>query len=261
MYCQPSTSDSMSASSRPSLKYLRPQCHASSCLLWWLKQSLEAFAGTLDALGAKLVIRRSAEMLAALLEVCEESSAKPVNINHLFDPVSLVRDKHTYNADLQFERWNVLAWLTPAPRLADHDGESVGELGLEEPAEASSNPLLPQRRTPGEESAMKRFMQFIGAESHLGKMDRAKLQRVVDDGDTPSTSCLSAFLYYGEISALDVWQGLPLPVHARELAPGELARAPLVPRPEPLQDVAAGAYGLPDRRRRSACPMYIQGPR
>ena len=81
---------------------------AGRCSLWWLKQSLEAFAGTLDALGAKLVVRRSAEMLASLLEVCEESSAKPVHINHLFDPVSLVRDNHTYNADLLLERWNVL---------------------------------------------------------------------------------------------------------------------------------------------------------
>ena len=53
------------------------QFQSGRCSRWWLKQSLEAFAGTLDALGAKLVIRRSAEMLAALLEVCEESGACP----------------------------------------------------------------------------------------------------------------------------------------------------------------------------------------
>ena len=193
--------------------------------------------------------------------------AKTVHFNHLFDPVSLVRDNvvkqglqdagiavHTYNADLLFEPWNVLgddgkafstydafwerclkseappsplpapASLTPAPGLADLDGESVEELGLEEPAEAPSNAVLSQRWTPGEESAMKRFMQFIGAEGHLGKMDRAMLRRVVvDDGDTPSTSCLSAFLHYGEISARDVWQGLQ-GAHVSEVARAAWAR-------------------------------------
>ena len=86
-----------------------------------LKQSLSKFSATLESLGAKLVIRRSAEMLAALLEVCEETGARSVHFNHLFDPVSLVRDNvvkqglqaagiqvHTYNADLLFEPWNVL---------------------------------------------------------------------------------------------------------------------------------------------------------
>ena len=67
-------------------------------------------------------------------------------------------------------------------------------------------------------------MQFIGAEGHLGKMDRAMLRRVVvDDGDTPSTSCLSAFLHYGEISARDVWQGLQ-GAHVSEVARAAWAR-------------------------------------
>jgi len=217
-----------------------------------LKQSLSKFSATLESLGAKLVIRRSAEMLAALLEVCEETGARSVHFNHLFDPVSLVRDNvvkqglqaagiqvHTYNADLLFEPWNVLGddglafntydafWakclssgpppsplaaperLVPPPHIAELDGETVDELGLEEPTEAPSNAVLGQRWTPGEEDAMARFQRFIGAEGQLGQLSRKVLRRVVlENGDQPTTSCLSPYMHYGEISARDVWAGL-----------------------------------------------------
>ena len=57
---------------------------------WWLRNSLVQLSDTLRALGANLVMRRSASTLNVLLEVIAATGAKQVFYNHLYGacPVS-----------------------------------------------------------------------------------------------------------------------------------------------------------------------------
>ncbi|XAR57425.1 Deoxyribodipyrimidine photo-lyase [Bertholletia excelsa] len=87
---------------------------------WWLKQSLAHLEQSLRSLGATLVLIKAESTLAALLECVNAIGATQVVYNHLYDPVSLVRD-HTikqklielgisvqsYNGDLLYEPWEV----------------------------------------------------------------------------------------------------------------------------------------------------------
>jgi cryptochrome 1 len=59
---------------------------------WWLKQSLAALSAQLAALGSRLIIRRGQACVEVLLQLLRETGAAAVYSNHLFDPISLVRD-------------------------------------------------------------------------------------------------------------------------------------------------------------------------
>eukprot|EP00271_Cylindrocystis_brebissonii_P017856 TRINITY_DN4828_c0_g1_i1.p1 TRINITY_DN4828_c0_g1~~TRINITY_DN4828_c0_g1_i1.p1 ORF type:complete len:833 (-),score=126.92 TRINITY_DN4828_c0_g1_i1:1769-4267(-) len=87
---------------------------------WWLKQSLQHLDASLQALGSGLVMHTARNTLAVLLEIVKITGATHVFYNHLYDPVSLVRDHkvkqglaqagltvHTFNADLLYEPWEV----------------------------------------------------------------------------------------------------------------------------------------------------------
>ncbi|GBG70219.1 hypothetical protein CBR_g6351 [Chara braunii] len=87
---------------------------------WWIKQSLKHLNNALQVLGSRLIMRRSRDSLSALLEIVEALGAKQVFYNHLYDPVSLVRDHRvkqglvqhgivvqSFNADLLYEPWEV----------------------------------------------------------------------------------------------------------------------------------------------------------
>ncbi|KAJ4722712.1 cryptochrome-1-like [Melia azedarach] len=87
---------------------------------WWLKQSLIHLGKSLKSLGAELALIRTQSTLAALLECISAIKATKIVFNHLYDPVSLVRD-HTikeklvelgisvqsYNGDLLYEPWEI----------------------------------------------------------------------------------------------------------------------------------------------------------
>ena len=51
---------------------------------WWLRNSLVQLGDTLRALGANLIMRRSASTLAVLLEIIAATGAKQVFYNHLY---------------------------------------------------------------------------------------------------------------------------------------------------------------------------------
>lgn len=87
---------------------------------WWLKQSLIQFEQSLRSLGAKLVLIKAQSTLTALLECISAVGATKVVYNHLYDPVSLVRDHdikqklgelgisvQSYNGELLYEPWEI----------------------------------------------------------------------------------------------------------------------------------------------------------
>jgi deoxyribodipyrimidine photolyase len=49
-------------------------------------------------LGSDLVFRRASESKAALLQLAQETGAEAVVFNHLYDPISLVRDNEVKTA-------------------------------------------------------------------------------------------------------------------------------------------------------------------
>jgi deoxyribodipyrimidine photolyase len=59
---------------------------------WWTKQSVLLFSELLDRLGSRLIIRRSSESAKGLMQVVHDTGARAVFFNHLYDPISLVRD-------------------------------------------------------------------------------------------------------------------------------------------------------------------------
>ncbi|KAK6116140.1 hypothetical protein DH2020_008409 [Rehmannia glutinosa] len=87
---------------------------------WWLKQSLSHLDISLKSLGTSLVTKRSTDSVSSLLEVIKLTGAKQLFFNHLYDPISLVRDHRakelltaagiavrSFNADLLYEPWEV----------------------------------------------------------------------------------------------------------------------------------------------------------
>lgn len=87
---------------------------------WWLKQSLIQLHESLTNLGSPLIVRRSRNAITVLLDIIKETGAAHVFFNHLYDPVSLVRDHKlkqelvqegvsvtTFNADLLYEPWEI----------------------------------------------------------------------------------------------------------------------------------------------------------
>ncbi|XP_059632359.1 cryptochrome-1 [Cornus florida] len=207
---------------------------------WWLKQSLTHLDQSLRSLGAELVLINAQNTLAALLEFIDTTGATKVVYNHLYDPVSLVRDHNikeklaelgiavqSYNGDLLYEPWEVYdenghalttfdtywdkclnmqneptthlpPWrLVPASGLAKKN--SIEELGLENESEKSSNALLGRGWCPGWSNADKALTEFL--EHHL--VDYSK-DRLKVEGN--STSLLSPYLHFGELSVRKVFQ-------------------------------------------------------
>ncbi|KAJ4752870.1 Cryptochrome-1 [Rhynchospora pubera] len=88
---------------------------------WWLSQSLHHLDASLRRLGASpLLYRRSPDSAAALIDLVHHTRATNVFFNHLYDPLSLVRDHRlkelltarginvsSFNADLLYEPWEV----------------------------------------------------------------------------------------------------------------------------------------------------------
>lgn len=87
---------------------------------WWLKQSLAHLEHSLKSLGAQLMLIKTESTLATLVECINAVGATKVVFNHLYDPVSLLRDHNvkeklvelgisveSYNGDLLYEPWDV----------------------------------------------------------------------------------------------------------------------------------------------------------
>lgn len=97
------------------------QFQPGKCSRWWLKCSLASLSRDLGVLGSRLILRRSAETAPALLALARETGASAVFYNHLYDPISLVRDNEvkaelvasnvtcfSFNGDLFYEPWLIV---------------------------------------------------------------------------------------------------------------------------------------------------------
>nr|BAC67177.1 cryptochrome 2 [Armoracia rusticana] len=210
---------------------------------WWMKQSLAHLSQSLKALGSELTLIKTHNTVSAILDCIRITGATKVVFNHLYDPVSLVRD-HTvkeklvelgisvqsFNGDLLYEPWEIYfekgkpftnfssywkkcldmsiesVMLPPPWRLMPISTAaeavwacSIEELGLENEAEKPSNALLTRAWSPGWSNADKILNEFI--EKQL--IDYAKNSKKVVGN---STSLLSPYLHYGEISVRRIFQ-------------------------------------------------------
>ncbi|KAK4732569.1 hypothetical protein R3W88_025557 [Solanum pinnatisectum] len=211
---------------------------------WWLKQSLIHLKQSLKSLGAELVLIKAQSTLSALTECVDAVGATKVVYNHLYDPVSLVRDHNikqklgelgisvqSYNGDLLNEPWEVYDddgkvfttfdayWEKslsiqnepgshlPPWRLTQAAGSvkmcSIEELGLENESEKSSNALLGKGWAPGWSNADKALTDFVETNLLAYSKDRLRV-----GGN--STSLLSPYLHFGEVSVRKVFNSVRL---------------------------------------------------
>ncbi|KAJ6841162.1 cryptochrome-1 [Iris pallida] len=205
---------------------------------WWLSQSLRHLDSSLRSLGASLLTKRSLDTASTLLHVLQSTNATNLFFNHLYDPLSLVRDHRlkelltaqginvrSFNADLLYEPWEVnddndLPFTTFAPfwnkclsmpydpsapmlppkRITPGDASRCPSdtLVFEDDSEKGSNALLARAWSPGWRNADKALSTFIN-----GPLVEYSVNRKKADGAT--TSLLSPHLHFGEVSVRKVF--------------------------------------------------------
>ncbi|GMH00153.1 hypothetical protein Nepgr_001992 [Nepenthes gracilis] len=205
---------------------------------WWLKQSLAHLDSSLRNLGTCLITKRSIDSVSTLLEVIKATGATQLFFNHLYDPLSLVRDHrakeiltaqgiavHSFNADLLYEPWEVSdergqpfhtfaafwerclsmpfdpeAPLLPPKRIISGDvlSSPSDTLIFENELEKGSNALLARAWSPGWRNADKALTAFINGPL----IEYAKNRR---KADSATTSFLSPHLHFGEVSVRKVF--------------------------------------------------------
>uniref|UniRef100_A0A804MFC3 Photolyase/cryptochrome alpha/beta domain-containing protein n=1 Tax=Zea mays TaxID=4577 RepID=A0A804MFC3_MAIZE len=174
----------------------------------------------------------------ALLQLVRDTGATHVYFNHLYDPISLVRDRRlkemlaaegivvqSFNSDLLYEPWEVvddegqpftmfdpfwnrclsMPYDPPAPLLPPKRINS-GDLSMcpsedlifEDESERGSNALLARAWTPGWQNADKALTAFLNGPLADYSVNRKK-------ADSASTSLLSPHLHFGELSVRKVF--------------------------------------------------------
>ncbi|XP_023760879.1 cryptochrome-1 isoform X1 [Lactuca sativa] len=205
---------------------------------WWLKQSLALLDSSLKNLGTSLVTKRSTDSVSSLLEIIKSTGATQLFFNHLYDPLSLVRDHRmkeiltsngisvrSFNADLLYEPWEVLDdegrpfntftqfWdrclsmpydpespqLPPKKIISGDLSKCCSEtLIFEDESEKGSNALLARAWSPGWSNADKALAAFINGPLLEYSKNRRK-------ADSATTSFLSPHLHFGELSVRKVF--------------------------------------------------------
>lgn len=205
---------------------------------WWLKQSLAHLDSSLRSLGTPLITKRSTDCISSLLEIVKSTGATLLFFNHLYDPLSLVRDHrakealtaqgiavHSFNADLLYEPWDVndaqghsfttfsAFWdrclsmpydpeapLLPPKRINPGDVSRCPSdtIAFEDESEKGSNALLARAWTPGWSNADKALTIFINGPL----IEYSKNSR---KADSATTSFLSPHLHFGEVSVRKVF--------------------------------------------------------
>ncbi|XP_031391065.1 cryptochrome-1 isoform X2 [Punica granatum] len=200
---------------------------------WWLKQSLSHLDSSLRSLGTALVAKRSTDSVSSLLELVKATGATQLFFNHLYDPLSLIRDHRakevltaqgvtvrSFNADLLYEPWEVSdeqgrpfttfadfwerclsmpfdpeAPLLPPKRIISGDISRCPSdtLVFEDESEKGSNALLARAWSPGWSNADKALTTFINGPLIEYSENRRK-------ADSATTSFLSPHLHFGEVS-------------------------------------------------------------
>ncbi|WOH12717.1 hypothetical protein DCAR_0832225 [Daucus carota subsp. sativus] len=174
---------------------------------WWLKQSLAHLQQSMESLGAKLVLIKAQSTFKALLECISAVGATKVVYNHLYDPVSLVRD-HTikqklgelgisvesYNGDLLYEPWEIY----------DNDGHAFTtfnaywERCLKMQKEPTSH-LPPWQLVPVEGIVSDCSIEDLGLENEMEKSSNALLGRGWSPGWSNADKALNTFVEHNLI--------------------------------------------------------------
>ena len=206
---------------------------------WWLHQSLEKLAASLEKLGAPLVIRRGPTP-AALESLVKETGATHVAWNRRYEPAVIARDTaikkkfaaegvdaESFNGSLLFEPMHVATKEGKPYQVFTPFWRAL--LGRNEPAEPVAGPrkltaapstpktlaiealgLLPSidwagtmRKiwAPGEAGANRRLQAFL--DGRLGGYGSER-----DRPDHEGTSGLSPHLHFGEVSPRRVWHAV-----------------------------------------------------
>ncbi|MFP5230218.1 MAG: cryptochrome/photolyase family protein [Acidobacteriota bacterium] len=207
---------------------------------WWLHQSLTRLEESLRARGSRLIVRRGAAA-EALPELAEETGARRVMWNRVYEPAALEHDKEveaklkargiaaeSFNGSLLREPgslrttsggmfqvftpfwkalWNERGGLratTKAPSQFPAPASWPKSLRI---AELGLEPKIDWAGgmraawTPGEEAARQRLRAFARGAASAYAAER-------DRTDHDGTSRLSPHLHFGEISPLQVWHAL-----------------------------------------------------
>ncbi|XP_049398749.1 cryptochrome-1-like [Solanum stenotomum] len=205
---------------------------------WWIKKSLAHLDSSLKKLGTSLITKRSNDSVSSLLQLVKSTGATRVFFNHLYDPISLVRDNRaketlsaegvsvcSFNADLLYEPWEVVddegrpfstfsdfwekcltmpydpeAPLLPPKRIISGDASRCpsDNLVFESELEKGSNALLARAWSPGWSNADKALTTFINGPLIEYSKNRSK-------ADSATTSFLSPRLHFGEVSVRKVF--------------------------------------------------------
>ncbi|GFP83360.1 cryptochrome-2 [Phtheirospermum japonicum] len=207
---------------------------------WWLKQSLIHLQQSLKSLGAELVLIKAETTLSALLDCVSAVGATKIVYNHLYDPISLVRDhniKHklgelginvqSYNGELLFEPWEV--YDDNEQTFTTFNAYWDKSLSMQnEPV----SHLPPWRLVPATGTVENTPIEALGLENESEKSSNALLGRGWSPGWTNadkaftefiehhllnyskdrlrvggnSTSLLSPYLHFGELSIRKLFQ-------------------------------------------------------
>ncbi|BBN02726.1 deoxyribodipyrimidine photo-lyase [Marchantia polymorpha subsp. ruderalis] len=180
------------------------QFHPGRVSRWWLKQSLIHLDASLKSLGSPLIMRKSPDTLTVLLDIVQQVGATQVFYNHLYDPVSLVRDHrvkqglsihnipvHTFNGDLLYEPWEVYDDEGQAFTTFDDFWDKCMNMPFEPEA-----PLLSPRRLvglpPGRISAGR--IDDLGLENEYERSSNALLGRAWAPGWSSANKALEVFM-------------------------------------------------------------------
>ena len=207
---------------------------------WWLHQSLTALGKSLSEHAISLVLR-TGDPLNILSSLVEETGATEVLWNRRYAPAETEIDKRvktelknqgltveSFNANLLNEPWEIKTgsdqaykvftpyWRacrqisapvndTLVPNLENAEPVQVQSETLEEWGLNPENPnwaeQFPNYWTPGETGAKQQLATFLKS-----GMDGYKDKR--DIPSSPSTSMLSPYLRFGEISPRQIWRTL-----------------------------------------------------
>lgn len=220
------------------------QFYPGRCSRWWLKQSLAHLDQSLKSIGAPLVCIWAESTISALLKCISAIGATKVVYNHLYDPVSLIRDHavksqlvdqgivvQSFNGDLLYEPWEVYDERGNA--FTTFEEFWIRCLSL--PTESSSF-LPPWKLVPpsGLDSVESCSIEELGLEKESEKSSNALLSRGWCPGwsnadkvltaflganllnysknrmklEGTTTSLLSPYLHFGEVSVRKVYQNV-----------------------------------------------------
>ncbi len=204
---------------------------------WWLNHALVDLQKGLKQIGVNLTLRRG-DPLKVLRALSEQSGAKAVTWGRCYEPHAIARDKKikaaledeglevvSHNNALLFEPWEIktgsgtpfkiytpfsracFAAVSQVPQPVVVPKKIEGVEGLESD-DLSSWQLLPAR--PDWATGMRTFWQTTeqGAHKQLEQFIGHHLQQYKTGRDRPdqtSTSRLSPYLHWGQISPRQIW--------------------------------------------------------